>query len=140
MSAAMIQRVSREVLVGHGRPGDFRHRAACRSVDPEIFLPAAAVGRLHDARVRVATAICAGCPVREECLTWALSALPEGIAGGMTVEERRTERSRRARARRRATTSTTSKGEGAPAATGAPSQVSHNNALDRTRVMEGHRS
>jgi hypothetical protein len=121
------------------RKGDFRHRAACRSADPEVFFPVAAVGLLHDARVGAATAICDGCPVREECLTWALSALPEGIAGGMTAEERRTERSRRARARRRATTGTTSKGEGAPAATGAPSQVSHNNALDRTRVMEGHR-
>lgn len=120
------------------RGGDFRHRAACRSADPETFFPTAVSGPDYETHVAAAKAICDGCPVRNECLTWALSALAEGIAGGMTADERRTERGRRARAHRFATTR---KGEGAPAATGAPSQVSHNiNALDGTRVMEGHRS
>lgn len=35
MSAPTTRSVVREALAGHGRPGDFRHRAACRSVDPE---------------------------------------------------------------------------------------------------------
>ena len=136
MTAATTRATVREPLAGHVQPGDFRHRAACRRVDPEVFFPAAESGPRYEARVRIAKAVCAGCPVREQCLTWALSALPDGIAGGMTEQERRIERARRARTRR--TTST--KGEGAPAATGAPSQISHNHALQGTRVMEGHRS
>lgn len=138
MTTATTRATRREPLAGHVRPDDFRHRAACRAVDPEVFFPAAESGPRYEARVWIAKAVCGGCLVRTECLTWALSELPDGIAGGMTAEERRTERARRARARR--TTSSTRKGESAPAATGAPSQVSHNNALDRTAVMEGHRS
>lgn len=138
MTATTTQPTRRAPLDGHVDRTDFRHAAACRAVDPEQFFPVAASGPVYEAQVRAATRVCAGCPVRTECLTWALSGLPDGIAGGMTAEERRTERARRARARR--TTSSTRKGESAPAATGAPSQVSHNNALDRTPVMEGHRS
>lgn len=45
--------------------------------------------RQRVARVNRAKAICAGCPVREECLDWALS-MPEqvGIAGAKTERER----------------------------------------------------
>jgi hypothetical protein len=139
MTAATTRATVREPLAGHVRQGDFRHRAACRAVDPEVFFPAAESGPRYEARVLIAKAVCAGCPVREQCLTWALSTLPDGIAGGMTEHERRTERDRRARARR-AAGSTTRKGESAPVAAGAPSQVSHNtNAWAGTRAVEGHR-
>ncbi len=85
----------REPVAGHVRAGDFRHRAACRSVDPEVFFPTAVVGREYEMQVSVAKAVCAGCPVQSECLTWALAVLPDGIAGGMTEHERRREQARR---------------------------------------------
>jgi hypothetical protein len=85
----------------HVRPDDFRHRAVCRSVDAEVFFPAAIRGREAERQVSAAKAVCAGCPVRTECLTWAITHLPDGIAGGMTEDERRREQARRREARRR---------------------------------------
>ena len=99
---AATRSTRREPVAGHVRAGDFRHRAACRSVDPEVFFPTAVAGPEFEAQVSVAKAVCAGCPVRSECLTWALAVLPEGIAGGMTEHERRREQARRRGERRRA--------------------------------------
>ncbi|MBW0091520.1 WhiB family transcriptional regulator [Pseudonocardia sp. KRD-184] len=87
-------------MTGHLRPEDFRHRAACRSVDPEIFFPTAVAGPEFEAQVSLAKTVCEGCPVREHCLTWALTHQPDGIAGAMTEHERRQELARR-RVRRR---------------------------------------
>jgi hypothetical protein len=69
---------------------EWRSRAACRSVDPEVFFPTADAGPTYEAQVAVAKAVCACCPVRAECLTEALARIPYGIAGGLTPEERRT--------------------------------------------------
>ena len=70
---------------------DFRHRAVCRDVDPELFFPVAEPGSdVYDAQVGAAKAVCARCPVRAACLEWALRSLPDGIAGGLTPDERRT--------------------------------------------------
>ena len=76
------------------RPQDFRHRAACRGVDPEVFFPIAEAGPVLAAQVAAAKAVCAGCPVRAECLAWALAELPYGIAGGLTEQERHQTRTR----------------------------------------------
>lgn len=73
---------------------DWRELAACRSSDPEIFFPAADSGPSYVAQVAVAKTICAGCPVRAECLAEALTRIPFGIAGGLTPEERRGARHR----------------------------------------------
>jgi len=99
---AATRSTRREPVAGHVRAGDFRHRAACRSVDPEVFFPTAVAGPEFETQVSVAKAVCAGCPVLTECLTWALAALPDGIAGGMTEHERRREQVRRRGERRRA--------------------------------------
>jgi hypothetical protein len=40
-------------------------------------------------QVAAAKAVCAGCPVRAQCLAEAVARIPYGIAGGMTAEERR---------------------------------------------------
>ncbi|MET9730390.1 WhiB family transcriptional regulator [Streptomyces sp. NPDC006458] len=58
-------------------------RAACRAVDPEeLFVEGAAQNR--------AKVVCAGCPVRTECLAHALDhRIEHGIWGGMTERERR---------------------------------------------------
>jgi hypothetical protein len=100
MTAPTTRTTRREPVAGHVRSGDFRHRAACRSVDPEVFFPAAVEGAEFEAQVSLAKSVCAGCPVRSECLSWALEGLPEGIAGGMTEHERRQEKTRRCGARR----------------------------------------
>lgn len=81
--------------------GRWRDLAACRGGDPERFFPSAAAGPEYEAQVAVAMAVCAGCRVQPECLTWALHALPYGVAGAMTEQQRRDERARRqGRARR----------------------------------------
>jgi WhiB family redox-sensing transcriptional regulator len=74
----------------------WRDRAACRLADPELFFP---VGNDGPALVGIAAAkaVCARCPVVAECLSFALVAVPEGIAGGLTVEERRGLRAQRRR-------------------------------------------
>jgi hypothetical protein len=44
---------------------------------------------LRAVQVAAAKAVCAGCPVRAECLAEALARIPYGIAGGLTESERR---------------------------------------------------
>lgn len=81
---------------------DFRHRAACRDTDPELFFP---VGDSGPAALQVAEAkaVCRTCPVTEACLAWALGAAHEdGVWGGRDAGERagirRTRTARAARA------------------------------------------
>ena len=76
-----------------GRRG-WRDEAACRGTDPEAFFPTAERGPIRDAEVAAARAVCAGCPVRDACLEWALDAMAYGIAGGLTEVERREFRGR----------------------------------------------
>jgi hypothetical protein len=56
-------------------------------VDPELFF---ATGPKADDEA--AKAICRACPVQRQCLEWALDALPDGVAGGFTEDERRATR------------------------------------------------
>jgi WhiB family transcriptional regulator, redox-sensing transcriptional regulator len=68
---------------------DWRHRARCRDVDPELFFPVGTTGPA-EAQVQSAKAICTLCTVREECLQWALdTAQDAGVWGGLSEEERR---------------------------------------------------
>ncbi len=70
-------------------PGDWTAWAACRAEDPELFFPIGTTGpALHEAEE--AKAVCAHCPVRNECLDWALRVgEAHGVWGGTTPEERR---------------------------------------------------
>jgi len=62
----------------------WRELAACRGADLEVFFP----GRGEPAEP--ARQICAGCPVRQACLDYALShAITHGIWGGLTERDRR---------------------------------------------------
>ena len=68
---------------------DWRTRAACRDVDPELFFP---VGTTGPALVQIdeAKAICRTCNVTHECLGWALESGQEsGVWGGLSEDERR---------------------------------------------------
>jgi WhiB family transcriptional regulator, redox-sensing transcriptional regulator len=68
---------------------DFRHLAACRDVDPELFFP---IGSGPPARAQFQRAknICRRCAVQDPCLGWALrSGQQEGVWGGLDPDERR---------------------------------------------------
>jgi WhiB family redox-sensing transcriptional regulator len=67
--------------------GDWRDRAACRDIDPELFFPTG-YGASAQRQAAKAKAVCAACPVAVECLAFAMRFLPDGIAGGTTAAER----------------------------------------------------
>jgi WhiB family redox-sensing transcriptional regulator len=84
-------------------------RANCRDADPELFhVPSGDRGgqpgplrQRETVRIRRAKAICGGCPVRAECLEFAMESKDAwAILGGTTPEERKNMRhneNRRAR-------------------------------------------
>ncbi|MCA1844990.1 MAG: WhiB family transcriptional regulator [Actinobacteria bacterium] len=67
--------------------------AACRGMDPAIFYPVARPrGRnaRYDADWEPARDVCEGCPVSEQCLSYAMERPErEGMWGGLTPDERR---------------------------------------------------
>jgi WhiB family transcriptional regulator, redox-sensing transcriptional regulator len=85
-----------------GHLAEWWSRAACRYVDPDLFFPISATGPAR-AQLAGAKAVCARCPVRRDCLRYALAAGPvPGIWGGLSEDERRLLRQREAKARVRA--------------------------------------
>jgi WhiB family transcriptional regulator, redox-sensing transcriptional regulator len=80
---------------------DWRGAASCKDVDPDLFFPVGVTGPAIE-HIASAKAVCAGCPVKEPCLEFALVTNQEyGIWGGASEEERRAmRRARRAAARR----------------------------------------
>ena len=69
-------------------------RAACRGQDTERWFPVSPSVPPEPFVV----AACAGCPVRPDCLDYALSVpVKEGYWGGLTEDERGLERRRRMR-------------------------------------------
>lgn len=77
--------------------------AACQSVEPDLFFP----DNLGPSGTAAAQLVCRGCPVRQQCLEFALAArLDHGVWGGLTETERRSlRRSRQRKARRLAVAS-----------------------------------
>ena len=77
---------------------NWRAASACLTADPDLFFPIAA-GTALNKQVSRALLICDGCPVRRQCLDFAMqTGEKDGIWGGTTPEERT--RARRARSRR----------------------------------------
>ncbi len=73
----------------------WRVDAACRDLDVDVFFPE------PEGDTGPAKAVCAGCPVREECLEFALaSRQDDGVWGGLDEHERRRLRRRRQEAAR----------------------------------------
>lgn len=72
----------------------WRELAACRDADPDLFFPTVGVSARIVAKAKT---ICAGCPVIEECLDYALTTpgTQYGIWGGLTERERRQVKRRR---------------------------------------------
>lgn len=68
---------------------DWRHRAACRDHDPELFFPIGTTGPALT-QVDQAKAVCRRCAVREDCLAWAMHSGQDcGVWGGLSDDERR---------------------------------------------------
>ncbi|HEY1704209.1 MAG TPA: WhiB family transcriptional regulator [Trebonia sp.] len=68
-------------------PGPPNCRGWVTHTEPELFFPASAAGQAERAKK-----ICAGCPVRRECLQFALATRQsDGVWGGLelTAAERR---------------------------------------------------
>lgn len=64
------------------------HRAVCRDEDRELFFPEGKTG-VHLLQIEEAKAVCRRCPVRGECLTWALeNNFRDGVWGGLSEDER----------------------------------------------------
>jgi WhiB family transcriptional regulator, redox-sensing transcriptional regulator len=81
---------------------DWRHIAACREVDPELFFP---IGNSGPALLQIEEAkqVCRRCPVVEDCLRWAIdSGQDAGVWGGLSEDERRALKRRTVRLRARA--------------------------------------
>jgi WhiB family redox-sensing transcriptional regulator len=74
-------------------PGEWVHEAACADVPfKDFWHPSSEDGRDPKAEADYAKKICRGCPVRDECLEWAMDvgpALAQGILGGVSEDERR---------------------------------------------------
>ena len=71
---------------------EWQQRGLCRANDSEIFFPPAHFEHKpeREAREAKAKAICAGCPVRVDCLTWALAVRePYGVWGGASEGDRK---------------------------------------------------
>jgi WhiB family redox-sensing transcriptional regulator len=65
------------------------HRALCKDEDPELFFPVGSTGPAVS-QMAAAKAVCARCPVRGECLKWAIdTAQDAGVWGGLSEDERR---------------------------------------------------
>lgn len=69
---------------------DWMINAACRGApEPDLWFPISEIGP-GAAQVAEAKNVCAGCPVREDCLAFALAlGLDYGVFGGMAASERR---------------------------------------------------
>jgi WhiB family redox-sensing transcriptional regulator len=75
-----MQRITTKLL----QPVDWQVHARCHEVDPEIFFPE------RGGSSKAARAVCNQCPVRAQCLEYALNNKEQfGIWGGTSERERR---------------------------------------------------
>ncbi len=76
---------------------EWQYQGACRDMDPEMFFhPDGERGPRRRNRDNAAKAVCATCPVIQQCREHALAVQePFGIWGGLTEEERTTILARR---------------------------------------------
>jgi WhiB family redox-sensing transcriptional regulator len=88
--------MSRARVTAVGFPGTAPHlgcelRPACVTADPRVFFPEDVDGSpLEDGpEADAARGICARCPLRDQCLEYAVGVgMPAGIWGGLSTRER----------------------------------------------------
>lgn len=95
---SQAHRAEQEDFVGLGEPSDgWQAKAACADLDTDLFF----VGPLE--QPTAAKKVCTGCPVRTDCLTYALRTHQDyGVWGGLTPDERKSLRRRYQRQRKAA--------------------------------------
>lgn len=79
------------------RSTDWMKDAACRGENTDLYFTSLR-GPAGDRQDQDAKRVCRRCAVVASCLAWALVALPFGVAGGLTADERRLARRRSKRA------------------------------------------
>ena len=87
-AAPTTRRPRRLAVTARPAGDDWLTQGACRETDPELFFP---VGRSIQAlaQAEAAKAVCMRCPVRAECLKWAIrTGQTTGVWGGMSEHER----------------------------------------------------
>ncbi|MDF2704520.1 WhiB family transcriptional regulator [Nonomuraea muscovyensis] len=68
---------------------DWSRRAACQTMDPELFFPITLEGPGRE-QVERAKEVCRGCPVRQPCLDYAIDTRQmNGVWGGTDPSQRR---------------------------------------------------
>ena len=90
-SEEQAERVARfrSILWSGYLDGSWRDQAACAGVDTEAFFPVGSTGPAVEV-ADVARAICSTCPVRADCLRFAVATNQQyGIWGGCDEDERR---------------------------------------------------
>jgi WhiB family transcriptional regulator, redox-sensing transcriptional regulator len=89
----MNQRTSQQEILASHLASPWMLRARCRDLPPAVFFPSDGAG------VDVARRYCAECPVKVQCLEYALEhRIDHGVWGGASERERhRIARNRRAR-------------------------------------------
>ena len=86
-----VPAMTNQTVPEEGTPA-WQFRGACRGEDASLFFAPSYFERREekDAREAKAKAICARCPVRIDCLDYALGIRePHGVWGGMNEQERR---------------------------------------------------
>jgi WhiB family transcriptional regulator, redox-sensing transcriptional regulator len=85
-------------MIATGSAANWRAAAACLGADPDLFFPISTTGQGLKQIAR-AKRICAECPVRLDCLQFALAHdQVYGIWGGTTPDDRHRARRRKQRA------------------------------------------
>lgn len=73
------------------RPEAWQADAACKGIDPNLFHPTDS----SPTTIRDAKKVCVDCPVRKQCLDYAMrNRENDGVWGGLSTEERRSLRRR----------------------------------------------
>lgn len=71
---------------------EWRASAVCRDTDPQLFFPVGTTGLALE-QIADAKRVCCGCPVRTDCLDFAMETNQDtGIWGGLSEDERRSMR------------------------------------------------
>ncbi len=93
-----IQALRQRRQDAHNHFKEWAPQAACRGIDAKIFFDDDSPGRRKRSdgpRSALAKAICETCPVRLDCLEYALiTSEPHGVWGGFTFTERKDVRRR----------------------------------------------
>jgi WhiB family redox-sensing transcriptional regulator len=77
-----------EATLARSQSGDWRNASRCLDEPPDDFFP---IGHGPAAQRQIGRAkrICAACPVRTQCLKWALANhIRDGVFGGLDPDER----------------------------------------------------